>query len=137
MHQLAQAVIARFNSYPGTLQKARLLELMDTLIVNCDNTFHQHLAEEGFFQTLISDEKVSLYHPCILIALLALHRFKATSIFATLHRRTSLPGSAVYQERLLKLLVMYFGFFQIPPKENRRPIVNLEVQILVRPRTSP
>ena len=36
---------------------------MDILIVNCDNTFHRHLAEEGFFQTLISDEKVSHLSP--------------------------------------------------------------------------
>ena len=38
--------------------KARLLDLVDTLVAACDNTFHQQLAEEGFFQALISDEKV-------------------------------------------------------------------------------
>ena len=56
--QLAQAVIARFKLYPDVPEKTRLLGLMDILIVNCDRTFHRHLAEEGFFQTLISDRKV-------------------------------------------------------------------------------
>jgi len=31
---------------------------MDILVVNCDDTFHRQLAEEGFFQALISDQKV-------------------------------------------------------------------------------
>jgi hypothetical protein len=51
-------VIARFNRYPDVSEKARLLDLVDILVVNCDDTFHLQLAEEGFFQTLISDRKV-------------------------------------------------------------------------------
>ena len=51
-------MIARFKLYPDISEKTRLLDLMDILVVNCDKTFHRHLAEEGFFQTLISDRKV-------------------------------------------------------------------------------
>jgi hypothetical protein len=43
---------------PGIKEKTSLLELLDILVVNCDNTFHLQLTEEGFFQTLISDKKV-------------------------------------------------------------------------------
>ena len=81
-------MIARFNLYPDVPEKARLLDLIDILVVNCDSTFHRHLAAEGFFQTLISDRKVWLYHPCILRILLTLLRFKATTIFASVYRRT-------------------------------------------------
>ena len=55
---LAQDVIASFTLYSDVSEKAHLLDLVGTLVVNCDDTFHQQLAEEGFFQTLISDEKV-------------------------------------------------------------------------------
>jgi hypothetical protein len=58
--KLAQALIARFNLYPGVSKKARLLDLVDILVVTCGNTFHWRLVEDGFFQMLISDEKVSL-----------------------------------------------------------------------------
>jgi len=51
-------VIARFILYPDVSEKTHLLDLVDILVINCDNTLHQHLAEEGFFQTLISDRKV-------------------------------------------------------------------------------
>ena len=67
--QLAQAVIARFNLYPDVSEKTSLLDLMDILVLNCDSTFHRHLAEEGFFQTLISDRKVQLLSPVHLVFL--------------------------------------------------------------------
>jgi len=56
--KLVQAVIARFNLYPDVSKKARLLDLVDILVFACGDTFHWYLAEEGFFQTLVSDEKV-------------------------------------------------------------------------------
>jgi len=51
-------VIASFNSYSSVSEKAHLLDLVDGLVVHCDDTFHRQLAKEGFFQMLISDEKV-------------------------------------------------------------------------------
>ena len=51
-------MIASFNSYSDVSEKSHLLDLVDSLVVDCGDTFHQQLAEEGFFQTLISDEKV-------------------------------------------------------------------------------
>jgi hypothetical protein len=51
-------VLASFNLCSDVLEKAHLLDLVDTLVVNCDDTFHRQLAEEGFFQTLIADVKV-------------------------------------------------------------------------------
>ena len=65
MQNLAQEVIASFTLYSDVSGKSRLLDLVDSLVVNGDDTFHRQLAEEGFFQTLISDEKVynlSLVH---------------------------------------------------------------------------
>jgi len=56
--KLVQAVIARFNLYPDVSKKARLLDLVDMLVLACGDTSHWYLAEEGFFQTLVSDEKV-------------------------------------------------------------------------------
>ena len=56
--KLAQEVIASFNLYTDVSEKARLLDLVDGLVVYCNSAFHQQLAKEGFFQTLISDEKV-------------------------------------------------------------------------------
>ena len=56
--KLAQEVVAGFNLYTDVSKKARLLDLVDSLVVYCNGAFHQQLAKEGFFQTLISDEKV-------------------------------------------------------------------------------
>ena len=56
--KLAREVIASFNSHTDVSEKARLLDLVDSLVVYCNDTFRQQLAKEGFFQTLISDEKV-------------------------------------------------------------------------------
>ena len=56
--KLAQEVIASFNLYTDVSEKARLLDLVDGLVVYCNDAFHQQLAKEGFFQTLLSDEKV-------------------------------------------------------------------------------
>ena len=56
--KLAQEVIAGFTLYSDVSKKARLLDLVDALVVDCGDTFHRQLAEEGFFQILISDEKV-------------------------------------------------------------------------------
>jgi hypothetical protein len=58
MQKLAQEVIASFDFCSDVSEKTRLLDLVDTLVVKCDDTFHQQLAEQGFFQTLTSDEKV-------------------------------------------------------------------------------
>ena len=56
--KLAQEVIASFNLYTDVSEKARLLDLVDGLVVHCHDAFHQQLVKEGFFQALISDEKV-------------------------------------------------------------------------------
>ena len=58
MQNLTQEVIASFTLYSDVSEKSRLLDLVDTLVVNGDDILHRQLAEEGFFQTLISDEKV-------------------------------------------------------------------------------
>ena len=56
--KLAQEVIAGFTLCSDVSENARLLNRVDGLVVDCGDTFHRQLAEEGFFQTLISDEKV-------------------------------------------------------------------------------
>ena len=56
--KLAQEVIASFNLHTDVSEKSRLLDLVDGLVVYCNDVFHQQLVKEGFFQTLISDEKV-------------------------------------------------------------------------------
>ena len=119
-----------------------MLDLVDSLVVDCDDTFHRQPAEEGFFQTLISDEKVQ---PLSLVHFMTPHWLypgeEPTHSFTPMYRPTWQPGSKVYQERHTKLLVMYSRFFQTPPKENAQPIVNMKVhnmkvQILVGPRTN-
>ena len=56
--KLAQEVVAGFNLSTDVSEKARLLDLVDGLVVYCNGAFHQQLTKEGFFQTLLSDEKV-------------------------------------------------------------------------------
>ena len=51
-------MIASFTVESDVSEKAHLLDRVDTLVAACDDTFHRQLAEEGFFQALISDEKV-------------------------------------------------------------------------------
>jgi hypothetical protein len=70
MQKLAQEVIASFNLCSDVSEEGRLLDLVDTLVVKCDDTFHRQLAEQGFFQTLISDEKVQLLLPVYLYHLI-------------------------------------------------------------------
>ena len=129
-------MIARFSRYPDIAEKIRLLQLLDILVVNCDSNFHLQLTEQGFFETLISDKKVTAFvAPAYHVILLNLRRFKVTSLSEPLYRRTSPPGSAVYREKQKKLLVMYSSGFWTPRKENPRT-ANLEVRILVGPRTN-
>jgi len=109
---------------------------VDILVVNCGDSFHLQLTEEGFFQTLISDKKVmALVTPAYSIVLFTLRRFKATSISGPLYRHTCPPGSGAYRERHLKLLVMYSSVFRAPRTEKLRT-ATLEVRILVDLRTN-
>ena len=84
-------MIARFNSCSSVSGKTHLLDLVDTLVVNYDDTFHQQLAEEGFFQALISYQKV--LHLSLVHFKTSYWLYVGSNRPAVLHRCTGTPDN--------------------------------------------